>query len=88
MNIFEKAATKSCDVLKAFSYRKIGYTILKRLHTSTEDFATSIATAGELGVVAVAAIDLVQLATKLFVHQRHSALIAEEAGFMPMLVLI
>lgn len=58
------------------------------LSASTEDLATSIATAGELGVVAVAAIDLVHLATKLFVHQRHSAPIAEEAGFMPMLVLI
>lgn len=64
------------------------YNIIKRLHTSTEDLATSIATAGELGVVAIAAIDLVHLATKLFVHQRHSAPIAEEAGFMPMLVLI
>lgn len=58
------------------------------LRTSTEDLATSIATAGELGVVTVAAVDLVHLATELFVHQGHPAPIAEEAGLVPMLILV
>lgn len=58
------------------------------LRTSTEDLAASIATAGELGIVTVAAIDLVQLATELFVHQGYSAPVAEEAGLMPVLILI
>lgn len=56
--------------------------------TCTEDLAASITTAGELGVVAVAAINLVNLATELFVHQGHSASVAEETGLMPMLILV
>lgn len=62
--------------------------VLHLLGTSTEDFAASIATAGELGVVTVAAVDLVHLATELFVHQGHSAPIAEEAGLVPVLILV
>lgn len=58
------------------------------LRTSAEDLAASIATAGELSVVAIAAIDLVHLAAELFVHQGHSAPVAEEAGLVPMLILV
>lgn len=58
------------------------------LRTSTENLAASIATAGKLGIIAVAAIDLVHLATKLFVHQGYSAPVAEEAGLMPVLILV
>lgn len=58
------------------------------LRTSTEDLAASIATAGELGVIAVAAVDLVHLATELFVHQGHPAPVAEEAGLVPVLILV
>ena len=58
------------------------------LRTSTEDLAASIATAGELGVVAVAAVDLVHLATELLVHQGHSAPVAEEARLVPVLILV
>lgn len=62
--------------------------VLHLLGTSTEDLAAPIATAGELGVVAVATVDLVHLATELFVHQGHSAPVAEEAGLVPMLILV
>lgn len=41
-----------------------------------------------MGVVAVAAVDLVHLATELFVHQGHSAPVAEEAGLVPVLILV
>lgn len=58
------------------------------LRTGTEDLAASIATAGELGVVAVPAVDLVHLATELFVHQGHSAPVAQETGLVPMLILV
>lgn len=58
------------------------------LRTSTEDLAASIAAASELGIVAVAAVNLVSLAAELFVHQGHSAPVAEEAGLVPVLVLV
>lgn len=58
------------------------------LRTGTEDLAASIATAGELGVVAIPAVDLVHLATELFVHQGHSAPVAQETGLVPMLILV
>lgn len=58
------------------------------LRTGTEDLAASIATAGELGVVTIAAVDLVHLATELFVHQGHSAPVAQETGLVPMLILV
>lgn len=60
----------------------------KMLRTSSEDIAARIATGGELGVVAVAAVDLVHLATELFIHQGHFALGTEEAGLMPVLILV
>lgn len=62
--------------------------MLKMLRTSSEDIAARIATGGELGVVAVAAVDLVHLATELFIHQGHFALGTEEAGLMPVLILV
>lgn len=58
------------------------------LRTGTEDLAASIATAGELGVVTIPAVDLVHLATELFVHQGHSAPVAQETGLVPMLILV
>jgi len=41
-----------------------------------------------LGVVTVAAVNLVHLTTELFVHQGHPAPVAEEAGLMPVLILV
>lgn len=56
--------------------------------TSTEDLAAAIAPACELSVVAVAAVDLVELGAELLVHQRHAALGAEEASLVPVLVFV
>jgi hypothetical protein len=41
-----------------------------------------------LGVIAVATVDLVGLGPELLVHQGDTALVAQEAGFMPVLVLV
>lgn len=77
------------DILRIFlTCRKKINCNIKVLRTSTEDLAASIATAGELGVVAITAVDLVHLTTELFVHQGHSAPVAEEAGLMPVLILV
>lgn len=62
--------------------------IFHLLSTGTEDIAACIATSGELGIVAVAAVDLVHFATKLFVHQGHFTLGAEEASLMPVFILV
>lgn len=58
------------------------------LGTSAEDLAASIAAACKLGIVTIAAINLVDLASKLFVHQRDPALVAEETSLVPVLVLV
>lgn len=58
------------------------------LSASTEDFSAAIAATSELGIVAVAAVDLVYLATELFIYQGHPAFVAEETRFMPVLVLV
>lgn len=56
--------------------------------TSTEDVTAAIAAAGELGIIAVAAVDLVELGAELFIHQRDPALRAQETCFMPVLVFV
>lgn len=56
--------------------------------TSSEDLPTAVTAGCELGVVAVAAVDFVQLGAELLVHQGHSALVAEEAGLVPMFILV
>jgi len=56
--------------------------------TSTEDLAAAITTRGELGIVAVAAVDMISLRAELLVHKGHAALGAQEASFMPVLVLV
>lgn len=62
--------------------------VLHLLGSSAEHLATAIAAAGELGVIAVAAVDLVELGAELLVYQRHAALGAEEAGLVPVLVFV
>lgn len=62
--------------------------VLHLLGASAEDLAASITTAGELRVIAVTAVDLVELGAELLVYQRDAALGAEEAGFVPVLVLV
>lgn len=50
--------------------------------------ATAIATGSKLLVVAVAAVDLINLGAKLLVHKGYAALVAKEACLMPVLVLV
>jgi hypothetical protein len=56
--------------------------------TCSENLAASIAAGRELGIVAVAAVDFVRLGAELLVHQGHSALAAQEARLMPVLVFV
>lgn len=56
--------------------------------TSTEDVSASIASTSELGIVAIAAVDLVYLAAKLFVYQRCPTFVTKEASLVPVLVLV
>ncbi len=62
----------------------------KKVYTSTgaEDFATSVAARGVHRVVARAAENLVGLRAELLVDQRQAALVAQEAGFVPMAILV
>lgn len=62
--------------------------VLHLLRTCSEDLAAAIASGSKLGIIAVSAVDLVCLASKLLVYERHSALGAKEASLMPMLVLV
>ncbi len=56
--------------------------------TGLENVAAAVAPGGELGVVAVAAVDLLKLGTELLVHEGDSALGAQEAGLVPVPVLV
>jgi hypothetical protein len=56
--------------------------------TGSKDLATAIAAGGELGVIAVATVDLVGLGPELLVHQGHATLVTQEAGLVPMLVFV
>lgn len=62
--------------------------VLHLLGSSTEHLAASIAAACELSVVTVTAVDLVELGAELLVDQRDAALGAQEAGLVPVLVLV
>jgi hypothetical protein len=56
--------------------------------TGSEDFAAAIAAGSELRVIAVATVDLIGLGAELLVHQGDTALVAQEAGLMPVLVFV
>jgi len=58
------------------------------LHTCFEHIATAITPRGELGVIARTAVDPVSFRAELFVNQAGPALVAEEAGLVPMLLLV
>jgi len=58
------------------------------LHTCFEDIPAAITPGGKLGIVARTAVDSVSFGSKLLVHQAAPALVAEEAGLMPMLFLV
>jgi len=62
--------------------------ILHLLHTSSENIATTIASCGKLCIIARSTVNSVCLATKLFINQRASALVAKETGLVPMLLFV
>lgn len=62
--------------------------VLHLLGSSTEHFTAAITAASKLGIVAVAAVDLVELGAELLVYQRDAALGAQEAGLVPVLVFV
>jgi len=62
--------------------------VLHLLHTCFEDIPTSITPGSKLGIIAWATVDPVSLASKLLVNQTGPALVAEEAGLVPVLLFI
>lgn len=62
--------------------------VLHLLGAGAEDLAAAIAAGGECGVVAGGAVDLLGLGAERLVHQRHSALAAQEARLVPVLLLV
>jgi len=54
----------------------------------SENLPASVASSSKLGVVAWAAVDLVHLTAKLFIHQGQLAFVTQEAFFMPVFILI
>lgn len=62
--------------------------IFHLLVTCSEDFSASITTSCELSVVARTAIYPFHFGAKLFVYEGHLTFVAEEAFFMPMLILV
>lgn len=62
--------------------------VLHLFGACSEDLSTSITTGGKGSIVAVGAVHLLGLGSKWLVHQRHTALIAKEACFMPVFLLV
>jgi len=62
--------------------------VLHLLHTCSEYIATSITAGSELGIVTGSTVNPVCLAAELFVDEAASALVAEEAGLVPVLLLV
>jgi hypothetical protein len=56
--------------------------------TGSEDIVASVASGGELSVVARPAVDAVGLGAELLVHQRRTTFVAQEAGLVPMLFFV
>ena len=56
--------------------------------TCFEDIPTAITARGKLCIIAGPAVDTVCLGPKLLVHQAGPALVAEEAGLVPVLLLV
>lgn len=59
-----------------------------RALTSTEHFTASVTSGRKLGVVAVAAVNLIRFRAELFVDERDATHIAQEACFMPVFVFV
>jgi len=58
------------------------------LHTCFKNIPTAITTSGELSIIARSAVDSVSFGSKLLVNKTGPALVAQEASFMPMLLLV
>lgn len=62
--------------------------VLHLLGSGAEDLAAAVASGRELGIVAIAAVDLVGLRAELLVDERYAALVAQEARLVPVLVFV
>ena len=62
--------------------------VLHLLHPGFENISAGVASRGELCVVARTAVDAVSLGAELLVHQAGPALVAQEAGLVPVLLLV
>jgi len=58
------------------------------LHPCFKHVSTAVTSGGKLGIVAGPAVDSVSLRPELLIHQAGPALVAEEAGLVPVLLLV
>merc|ERR1719193_910988 len=77
----------ACTAHKAFLV-PLSRLVLHLLHTGSKYISTSITSSSKLGVITGTTVDPVRLASKLLVHQACPALVAQEAGLMPVLLLV
>jgi len=62
--------------------------VLHLLHSCFENISAPVTPGGELCVIAWSTVDSVSLGAELLVHEAGPALVAEEAGLMPVLLFI
>lgn len=62
--------------------------VLHLFSSCSENFTAAIAPGRKGRIVAIGTIDLLVLGAKGLVHQRHSAFVAQEASFVPMLLFV
>ena len=62
--------------------------VLHLLHPCFENISTGVTARGKLRVIAGTAVDTVSLGAELLVHEAGPALVAEEAGLVPVLLLV
>jgi len=62
--------------------------VLHLLHSCFKHISTAVTSGGKLCIVAWPAVDSVSLRAELLVHQAGPALVAEEAGLVPVLLLV
>ena len=62
--------------------------VLHLLHAGLEDVPAAVAPGGKLSIVARSAVDTVSLGAELFVYEAAATLVTEEAGLVPVLLLV
>jgi hypothetical protein len=62
--------------------------VLHFLRTCTEDFTAPVTSRGKLGIIAIAAVNLLCLGAELFVNQRYATFAAKKTGLVPMLLFV